>query len=269
MKVKKLKLLSIASLAVGLLSVQVVPANAVDVAPIKTTLAGVSGLELPGKTAGLVATAADQDKKAVTISAIEVAVGMNPSAAPAIVGAVSTQVPSMASVASATASKLQPQQAVTIVEAAAKAAPSQAAAIVAATSKEVPAQYARIAIAASKVAPSAKQDILVAASGASPAPMRAKLAKAATASSTASLPMEVTFARTYAHAVPMVGASSTSAKYYGTFSSFKPEDLDRIYAGSTVGTPSILDPISGKGRTVITDPGIVITTHPELYSSPR
>lgn len=172
------KLLPILGLVVGLASAQAAPGADPQ---IRASLAGVSNLELPSKTAGLIAAAPDQNKRAMTINAVQVAVAMNPSAAAAIVSAIATRVPSAASVAAATASELRPDQAGQVARAAASAAPKEAGAIVAECSKAAPDRSAAIAVAASKGAPSASHEILVAASSASPAHVRDRMVAAANA----------------------------------------------------------------------------------------
>ncbi len=190
----KLNLLAVLGLSVGVLSAQALPAADVQ-ASVKSALAGVSGLELPSRTADLIAAATGQEQSAVTVSAIEAAVTMNPSAAAAIVSAVAAKVPSMAALAAATAAKRQPKLASMIAEAATKAAPDQAAAIVTACSKEQPSQYVAIAVAASKAAPAARHDILIAASEASPAGVSPYIA--ATAGSASKMPVDVAIVSAY------------------------------------------------------------------------
>ena len=182
----------ILGIAAGILSAQGAP-DAGSPAAVKNALTGVSNLELPSKTAGLVAAASEADRKAVAVSAVQAAVTMNPSASAAIVSAVAAKVPAAAPAAAAAAAQLQPDQAARIAGAAAKAAPDQAAAIVGECSQKLPSQYASIAVAASKAAPDSSKDILAAASAASPAPVRANLAAAAKSGSY--LPVDVSIAR--------------------------------------------------------------------------
>ena len=205
----KLNFLAVLGLSVGVLSTQALPATDAQ-ASVKSALAGVSGLELPSRTADLIAAANGQEKNAVTVSAIEAAVSMNPSAAAAIVSAVAAKVPSMAALAAATAAKLQPKLASMIAEAATKAAPDQAAAIVTACSKEQPSQYAAIAVSASKFAPAARHDILIAASEASPAGVSPYIA--ATAGSPSKMPVDVSIASAYT-----AQASASQGNNFGTY----------------------------------------------------
>jgi len=259
MKADKMRFLSgVASLAIGLVCAQIAPANAADIAPVRAALVGVPSLELPSKAATLVASSVAQDKKAYTASVVEAAVRLNPSAASAIVAAISAKVPEMAPVAAATAAKFQPDQVAMIVEAASKAAPSQAAAIVAATSKELPAQYARIAVSAAKAAPESKNEILIAATAASPASVKSDLTSAAGSAA----PLDVTFARSYASA-----QSKSGAKYYGTLTPSS-RISDNYFAGSEESVPSILTPIYLPGaQHIITGEGTPIGGHLNIYSS--
>lgn len=129
-------------------------------------LAGSSALELPAKAASLVAKAAAADKKNAknaknaTSAVVQAAVGVNPSAAAAIVSAVAHENPAMAPVAAVTAVTLQHKRLEFITKAAAAAAPSEAARIVAGLIKEFPQDYGIIALAAAEGAPLAGREIL-------------------------------------------------------------------------------------------------------------
>ena len=122
----------------------------------------------PGKAADLVSQAKARDRKATTINVVKAALGINPAAAPAIVGAIARAVPEMAAVAAGAAAAEQPKQAAAIAKAAAAAAPSQAGAIVGAVCRAVPNQYQAIAIAVSQAAPDAGQEIINALTSAVP-----------------------------------------------------------------------------------------------------
>jgi hypothetical protein len=95
--------------------------DAVKPNPFKEKLARVPSAELPAKAADLVLKAKKRDQAATTVDVIQAAVGINPAAAPAIVGAVARRVPEMASVAADAAVAAQPQQATAIRTAAASA----------------------------------------------------------------------------------------------------------------------------------------------------
>ena len=136
--------------------------------PFDKVLSAVPAAELPGKAADLVSQAKARDRKATTINVVKAALGINPAAAPAIVGAIARAVPEMAAVAAGAAAAEQPKQAAAIAKAAAAAAPSQAGAIVGAVCRAVPNQYQGIAIAVSQAAPDAGQEIINALTSAVP-----------------------------------------------------------------------------------------------------
>jgi len=91
--------------------------------PFNEILSAAPAVELPAKAADLVLQAKARDRYAATLNAVKGAVGINPAAAPAIVGAVARAVPAMASVAAGAAAAEQPKQASAIAKAAAAAAP--------------------------------------------------------------------------------------------------------------------------------------------------
>jgi hypothetical protein len=136
--------------------------------PFDKVLSAVPAAELPGKAADLVSQAKARDRKATTINVVKAALGINPAAAPAIVGAIARAVPEMAAVAAGAAAAEQPKQAAAIAKAAAAAAPSQAGAIVGAVCRAVPNQYQGIAIAVSQAAPDASQEIVTSLTSAVP-----------------------------------------------------------------------------------------------------
>ena len=115
--------------------------------PLKETLSGVPPIELPAKAAQVV-----KETKA--------AVGINPAAAPAIVGAIARTTPEMASAAAGTAAAAQPKQAGAIAKAAAAGAPTKAGKIVTAVCRAAPRDYRGIAIAVSQAVPGAAKEIL-------------------------------------------------------------------------------------------------------------
>jgi len=136
--------------------------------PFKETLAAVPAAELPAKAASLVLQAKPRARQDVTINVVKGAVGINPVAAPAIVGAIARAVPEMASVAAGVAAAEQPKQAGAIAKAAAAAAPSKAGQIVLAVCQAVPNAYRDIAVAVSQVVPGAAKEILDAVGSALP-----------------------------------------------------------------------------------------------------
>src|ERR1035437_1999545 len=128
--------------------------------PFNKILTAVPAAELPAKAADLVSQAKPRDRQAATVNVVKAAVGINPAAAPAIVGAIARAVPKMAAVAAGTAAAEQPKQASAIAKAAAAGPPSQAGAIVRAVCRAVPNEYRNIAIAVSQAVPGAGKEIL-------------------------------------------------------------------------------------------------------------
>jgi hypothetical protein len=128
--------------------------------PFDKVLIAVPAAELPAKVADLVLQAKPRDQQATTVNVVKSAVGLNPAAAPAIVGAIARAVPAMASVAAGAAAAEQPKQASAIAKAATAAAPSQAGAIVKAVCRAVPNEYRNIAVAVSQAAPGSGTEIL-------------------------------------------------------------------------------------------------------------
>ena len=149
-------LLSVAFLVAGISFAKEAPkANA-----FTKTLSAVTAAELPAKAAELVSQAKKSDRQATTISVVKAALGINPAAAPAIVGAIARAVPEMAAIAASTAAAEQPKQVVAIAKAAAAGAPSQISAIVKATCRAVPNEYQNIAMAVSQVVPGSGNEVL-------------------------------------------------------------------------------------------------------------
>ena len=128
--------------------------------PFSQALTSVPAAELPAKAADLVLHARPAEREATTLNVVKGAVGLNPAAAPAIVGAIARAVPEMAAVAAGAAAAEQPKQANAIAKAAAAVAPSQASAIVAAVCRAVPKEYRAIAVAVSQAAPGAGKEIV-------------------------------------------------------------------------------------------------------------
>jgi hypothetical protein len=136
--------------------------------PFNEVLAAVPAAELPAKAADLVLHSRGRDRQATTVNVVKSAVGMNPAAAPAIVGAIARAVPNMASVAAGAAAAEQPKQAAAIAKAAAAAAPSKAGKIVGAVCRAVPNAYRNIAVAVFEVVPGAGKEIVNAVAAALP-----------------------------------------------------------------------------------------------------
>ena len=131
-------------------------------------LTAVPAAELPAKAADLVLQAKSRARATTTAGVVEAAVGINPAAAPAIVGAIARAVPGMASVAAGVAAAEQPKQAAAIAKAAAAAAPSQARKIVLAVCRAVPNEYRSIAVAVSEAVPGSNKEIVNAVASALP-----------------------------------------------------------------------------------------------------
>lgn len=128
--------------------------------PALGVLSTVSSAELPAKAAELVAHADAKSLKPTTIDVVKAAVGLNPAAAPTIVGSIAQASPAMAATAAATAASLVPDQVLIIAKAAAAAAPAKAGAIVEAICRVLPSDYQVAAEAVADVAPGAAREIL-------------------------------------------------------------------------------------------------------------
>jgi hypothetical protein len=131
-------------------------------------LTSATSAELPAKSAELVSQADAKNLNQTTMDVVKAAVGLNPAAAPAIVGSISQSSPSMAATAASTAVALVPSEVVAISKAAASAAPAQAGAIVEAICKVMPTDYKKVAAAVAQVAPEAGKEILAGVAAALP-----------------------------------------------------------------------------------------------------
>jgi hypothetical protein len=136
--------------------------------PALGALSTATSAELPAKAANLVVQANAKNLKQTTMDVVKAAVGLNPAAAPAIVGSIAQTSPAMAPTASATAVALVPDQVLAIARAAAAAAPAQAGAIVEAICRVLPADYKEVAVAVADVVPGAGKEILAGVSAAIP-----------------------------------------------------------------------------------------------------
>lgn len=137
--------------------------------PALPVLSAVTQAELPAKASELVVQASDKSRQQTTIEVVSAAVGLNPAAAPAIVGSIAQSSPEMASVAAATAVGLVPNQVEAIARAAAAAAPAKAGQIVQAICSVLPKEYKAVAEAVAEVVPGAGREILAGVSAAIPA----------------------------------------------------------------------------------------------------
>jgi hypothetical protein len=134
--------------------------DAPKVNPFTEVLATVPSAELPAKAADVVQHAKNRERTDATVDIVKGALGLNPAAAPAVVGAIASSTPTMASVAAGVAASEQPKQAAAIAKAAAFAAPAQARKIVMAVCRAVPNSYRDVALAVAEVAPTASKEIL-------------------------------------------------------------------------------------------------------------
>ncbi len=147
----------------GLAAAIVTGASAADkpqVNPALGVLSTTASAELSAKAAELVTKADAKSLKQTTIDVVKAGVGLNPAAAPAIVGSIAQATPAMAPTAAAIAVELVPNQVSLIAKAAAAAAPTKAGAIVEAMCRAMPADYQIIANAVAEVVPGAGREIL-------------------------------------------------------------------------------------------------------------
>ena len=131
-------------------------------------LSTVTAAELPDHSAELVKQANAKNLDQTTVLVVKAAVGLNPAAAPAIVGSIAHSSPSMAGTASATAVALVPDQVVAVAKAAAAAAPTKAGAIVEAICRILPQDYQIVANTVAEVVPGSDKEILVGVAAAIP-----------------------------------------------------------------------------------------------------
>ena len=160
----------ILSLVIGILLVPAFSILAANPAtsPSFSILKSVPLGELPGKAAALVAAADAKTQVQTAVDVVKSAIGLNPAAAPAIVGSVAARNPEIAAVAAATAASLLPKQAAALAQIAAAAAPKFAGKIVEAVCAVAPDSYKTIAQAVADVVPSAAREILAGVASAIP-----------------------------------------------------------------------------------------------------
>ena len=132
------------------------------------SLSAATCAELPAKAAELVSQADPKNLKQTTMDVVKAAVGLNPAAAPVIVGSIAQSSPAMVVIAAAKAVSLVPDQAATIARAAAVVVPTKAGQIVEAICRVVPGAYQKVATAVAEVVPGAGREILTAVSTAIP-----------------------------------------------------------------------------------------------------
>ena len=157
--------------AAALAAAMALGANAGDepkASPALSVLSTATAAELPAKASDLVAKADAKTLKQTTIDVVKVAVGLNPAAAPAVVGSIAQRTAPMAPTAAATAVALVPNQVLLIAKAAAAAAPTKAGAIVEAICRVLPADYQIVASAVADVVPGSGREILAGVAAALP-----------------------------------------------------------------------------------------------------
>jgi hypothetical protein len=128
--------------------------------PFSSVLTATTSAELPAKAAELVVQADAKNLKQTTIDIVKAAVGLNPAAAPAIVGSIAQASPAAAGIAAATAVSLVPNQVLAITRAAAAAAPTKAGSIVESICRVLPKAYQDVANTVAQVVPGAGKEIL-------------------------------------------------------------------------------------------------------------
>ena len=226
--------------------------------PALGTLSTVGSAELPAKAAELVAQANPKNLKSATIDVVKAAVGLNPAAAPAIVGSVAHAAPDMAATAAATAVTLVPDQVLIIAKAAAAAAPAKAGEIVEAMCRVLPADYRIVAEAAADVAPGAGREILAGVAAA--VPQLRDAINQTLASYQGNIPSVSSALSQVAQTAGTPAAATVAA---GTGSSSGTPSLPQ---GPSVGTP----PTPPSGTPVVLTPGSggVIPVGPRGYSAP-
>jgi hypothetical protein len=252
MKAKIAYLISSAALIAGL---AVSPAALASItSDVAKTLAGSTPLELPAKAANLVAQASAADKENVTVAVVKAAIGINPSAAVAIVSTVARENRTVAPIAAVTAATLQRNRIDQIAKAAAAAAPSEAAKIVTALIREFPQGYGVIAIAAAEGAPTAAREILAVVADFVPALQSGiQNATASFAGNKGTLPVQAILSQSYNQAL----SSGTAVKFQVPATSISQNDnlvlaLNNGGASSTAkaSTASALSPTTPTTTTV-------------------
>ncbi len=157
---KSIKYTTFLAVAALTVAVKVSAADNTSASPSLGILTTVTSAELPAQAATLISKADTKTLKQTTIDVVKAAVGLNPAAAPAIVGSIAQTTPATAATAAATAVALVPNQLIAIVRAAAAAAPAKAGAIVEAICRVVPVDYQIVAAAVAEVVPGSAKDIL-------------------------------------------------------------------------------------------------------------
>jgi hypothetical protein len=221
--------------------------------PFLGSLSSVASAELPAKAGELVATTDAKQLKQTTMDVVKAAIGLNPAAAPAIVGSIAQTTPSMAATAAGTALGLVPNQAVAIAKAAAAAAPTKAGAIVEAMCRVAPKSYQSIADAVAEIVPGAGKEILAGVIAAIPS-LKDTINQTVAA---------------YDGKIPSISAVLTqvAANQQSSGNPIAGSDPLPLPRGPSVGAP----PVTPSGTPVVLDPGAggsVPSGGPRGYAAP-
>jgi hypothetical protein len=255
MKLVKCKTFLAAAVALAT-ALNVNAAETTATSPALGALSAVGSAELPSKAAELVTQANPKNLKSATMDVVKAAVGLNPAAAPAIVGSIAHASPDMAATAAATAATLVPDQVLIIAKAAAAAAPAKAGEIVEALCRVLPADYRVVAEAAADVVPGAGREILAGVAAA--VPQLKDAINQTLASYQGSVP---SVSSALSQVAQTAGASAVTTVAVGTGSTGSPTPQ-----GPSPGTP----PTPPSGTPVVLTPGSggVIPSGPRGYSAP-
>jgi hypothetical protein len=216
--------------------------------PFTETLSAAPAAELPAKAADLILQTKTRSRPNATINVVRSAVGLNPAAAPAIVGAIAKAVPDMAALAAGTAAAEQPKQASAIAKAAAAAAPSKAGPIVLAVCRAVPNDYRDIAVAVSQAVPGASKEIVNAVGTAMP-DLKPAIAKALAGygGNVPTVPDTLSQAAIISQSQPTAANGLTASDQTGAA---KTPPATPMFRGPAVGPPYV--PLTGTATNVTT-----------------
>jgi hypothetical protein len=145
---------------VCLVEAQLMAVEPLDTTVFTTALRSAPAAELPAVAGLLVKASPPRHRTETATNVVGAAVGLNPAATPAIVGAVVRTAPETAAAVATTAARQQPALTVAIATAAAGVAPTRVAEIVVAVCRVTPAEYRSVALAAARAAPSMNKEIL-------------------------------------------------------------------------------------------------------------
>jgi hypothetical protein len=260
---KTTKMTSLVSSAVLIAGLAISPAAIASNSPeVAKALAGSTAFELPSKASSLVAKATSTDKQNVAAAAVKEAIGVNASAAIAIVTTVARENPSTAPIVAVTAATLQHKRIDQITKAAVSAAPSEVTQIVAAMIKAFPRDYGTIAVAAAEGAPSAGREILAVVAEHIPALQTyIQNAMAGFAANQGDLPIQAILTQSYSQAVSSSAAGSVVSAPAPTASDSSPS-ISPVIISAPFTPPTGTIITIGPGQTTNQVPG------GRKYSSP-